>query len=255
MCSTLFKALWFHSKTLEEVFPIDVHEAHHLQRVLRATPGRSLVAFDGLGNTRLGKLLVQDSKAYFQAIEPVQQQPRMKPFLSLIMILPNESATFEIILKKACELGLYAIYTALGDHTEKHRWTSPVWTRKQTRWQQILVESCKQAKNPYLPQLYPPTTLEKLPWERFKGKAIYGSLLASENNPFINAPKTDSVADEMTFEKDNTRVGVVGPEGGFSNAEESFLRSVALPVRLGPYVQRVETAVVSLINTLANKDF
>ena len=37
------------------------------------------------------------------------------------------------------------------------------------------------------------------------------------------------------------------PEGGFSEEEETFLSTLAIPVRLSPYVLRVETAVVSAV--------
>ena len=93
----------------------------------------------------------------------------------LLLCLPNHVATFEEILRKACELGIQSIQPLFSERTERLHWSPDVWQQRSERWKRILIEACKQAKNPFLPQLYAPVPLgelQKLPL----GHCIHGTL-------------------------------------------------------------------------------
>jgi 16S rRNA (uracil1498-N3)-methyltransferase len=223
-----------------EEIALSKRESHHLL-VLREHNGTNTVAFDGLGNIRQGILKRKNYNTYVQFTQSVEHCKIPLPHVSLVQVLPNEPATFESILKKSCELGVYAIYPILGECTEHKRWTQDIWHCKRERFRRIMVDACKQAKNPILPTLSSEIhTFHNIPWTSFNQR-FYGSLLPSKSikKVTINAT-TKSIA------------CAIGPEGGFSPEEEKLLSMHAQPMRLCPYVLRVETATVSALACLRN---
>jgi 16S rRNA (uracil1498-N3)-methyltransferase len=215
-------------------------ESHHLF-VLREQDGTYVAVFDGVGHVRQGILKWKSCNAYVQFTKSVEHCKVSPPYISLMQVLPNEPATFESVLKKACELGVHAIYPVLGERTERKRWTQDVWHCKQVRFQRIRVDACKQAKNPILPTLSSGIhTFQNIPWKSFD-QCFYGNLLTSSSIPkVIVDAKAKSIA------------CVIGSEGGFSPEEEQLLAMYAQPMRLCPYILRVETAAVSALACLRN---
>ncbi len=208
----------------------------HVCTVLRCKNNDTLVVFDGKGNLRLGTLVLKSREAYIHFCNDFEKISVISSQYNLIQFLPNNVATFEIILRKCCELGVNTLYTILGERSERKQWSKALWNKRGDRFQKILIESCKQSKNPYLPMISQPVTLQELDFKNL-GYCFHGSLKENFNN---KNPK----------EGGNTYSAIVGPEGGFSDSEEEFLNTFSSSIHLPTYVLRVETAVVSLITTI-----
>lgn len=208
----------------------------HVCTVLRCKNNDTLVVFDGKGNLRLGTLILKSKEAYIHFDSDFEKMPAVSYQYNLIQFLPNNVATFEIILRKCCELGVNTLYTVLGERSERKQWSEFFWNKRSDRFQRILIESCKQSKNPYLPKISQPVTLQELDFKNL-GCCFHGSLREDLN---VNIQeKGGSVYSVM-----------VGPEGGFSDSEEEFLNSFSSRIHLPTYVLRVETAVVSLMTAI-----
>ena len=227
---------WSFCEDLSQDYTLSDEAFRHLVHVLRIPDKAEIVAFNGCGELRLGHLCCSRKAGHIEFTEPISVAPVSKRVFNLVQCLPNNIATFEEILRKACELGIQNIYPILSDRSEKSVWRADLWVKRQERFQRILRESCKQAKNPFLPQLHTIASLKDLD-NKNMGHCYFGSL-SSEKNFF---PK---------FQNETLIACVVGPEGGFSVQEESFLSEFSTPIQLPTYVLRVETAVVALIATL-----
>ena len=227
---------WTFCEDLSNDYTLSDEEFRHLFHVLRIPDGAELVAFDGRGKRRLGRLLLEKKIGSVQFTEPIVEVPVSSKTFNLVQCLPNNIATFEDILRKACELGIRNIYPVLSERTERAVWRNELWNKRQERFQRILKESCKQAKNPFLPQLH---TI--VPWNSISGinlgHCYFGSLDAS--------PIPSSMLKTAT-----SITCIIGPEGGLSSSEETFLRQFATPIHLPTCVLRVETAVVALVAVL-----
>ena len=230
---------WIYSNSLiPGTIDLSLEESKHLRSVLRCRDGEIVVAFDGCGNFRQGRLVLDKiCKLVFEG--PIEYETMPVCNFSLVQCLPNNTATFEIVLRKACELGVHEIVPVLSDRTEVQHWTNELWNKRMDRFQRIFVESCKQAKNPFIPRLGLPVKFEELP-ERALLHSVYGSLRTDRKKPF----SMDSVSNIAC---------VVGPEGGFSASEEEFLSRVSCGIHLPTYVMRVETAVVALMAVLKHQ--
>ena len=237
-------------------------EAWHVAHVLRCKTNAMVTAFDGFGHTRSGQLHVQQSAAHVHFTEPLQMQPLQPVVYQLVLFLPNHVATFESILKKLCELGIDTLRPVLGDRTERQRWTPSIWQKHMERWQRILVEACKQAKNPFLPTLQSPIEMQQLAsmdlgvcfHGTLNGTAISALQLNLNTGTRISAsdPHMDSSDVNLASTQSiRTRLSaIIGPEGGFSTTEIQQLAAFSQAIRLPTHVLRVETAVVSLLAVL-----
>ncbi|MFA6930922.1 MAG: RsmE family RNA methyltransferase, partial [Lentisphaeria bacterium] len=107
-------------------------------------------------------------------------------------------------------------------------------------WQNVLIAACKQAINPRLPQLDPPSDFQKA-LRIAQETSFFGAIPDHPAKPLpqINA----AAADDLAL--------WVGPEGGFAPEEEEALRQASCQaLTLGGCVLRVETAVPALLGMI-----
>ena len=227
---------WTFCEDLSQNYVLCDEAFRHLFHVLRVPNRSEIVSFDGCGKLRLGRLLAGKKSGSVEFTEPVFTVPAPPKAFNLVQCLPNNIATFDDILRKACELGIQNIFPVLSERTEKSFWRPELWNKRQERFQRILQESCKQAKNPFLPKLHPIASLNDLPTLNV-GHCFFGSLESAQTS-FPDLKNEPAVA------------CIVGPEGGFSTSEESFLNTFATPLHLPTCVLRAETAVVALLSIL-----
>lgn len=227
---------WTFCEDLSRDHKLSDEEFRHLFHVLRLSDGTEIVSFDGCGKLRLVRLHLGKKTGSVEFFDPIIDVPTPKETFNLVQALPNNIATFEDILRKTCELGIQSIYPILSERTEKSAWRIEHWNKRQERFSRILQESCKQAKNPFMPKLHAITPWETLPIINL-GCCYFGSLEAEPTS----VPNL-----KITLET----TCIVGPEGGFSPQEETFLRQFATPIHLPTCVMRVETAVVALAAVL-----
>ncbi len=213
---------------------LSTEEGFHLRQVLRCREGDKVVVFDGKGFLRLGVCAFEKKAVSVIFLEDVVKKDTRPPHLYLIQCLPNAVATFEEILRKACELGVKEIFPVVSERTERQHWTSEIWQKRQDRYLRILIESCKQAKNAFLPKLHAPMPLGQVQTLNLD-VCLYGTLHSNQEWPVI---------------KGNQLGFMVGPEGGFSEQEEGFLSSFAQGLHVPTCVLRSETAVVALASAI-----
>jgi len=122
---------------------------------------------------------------------------------------------------------------------------SKSWESKVQRWQSLLIASCKQCGRADIPLLKPPTRFSEA--LKTSGPALIASL-GQDTLPIAEGLK------KLKSENSKlTEVAVfVGPEGGFSPEEISqAMAAGCVPVSLGNYVLRAETACAAACAALA----
>ena len=205
-------------RSVASVLPLPTDEAQHVVRVLRCRSGDKITAFDGFGHTRDGRLEIVKKNCSLHFTEPLQLTPQPTRQFQLLLCLPNHIATFEEILRKTCELGIQSIQPLFSERTERLHWSPDIWEQRSERWKRILIEPCKQAKNPFLPQLHTPAPLEQLQTLSL-GYCIHGSLDTASSQ--LHAQ--DNSLFETLSPPETVFSCLIGPEGGFSDDEETFL--------------------------------
>ena len=200
-------------------------QKHHLFKVFRAAAGDEVELLDGKGLRAFGT--VDENKNII--VNSVVKEERRGAELHLVFALPRKNQ-LDLLLKQAAELGVAELHPVRFERSVSQGDCSDRWTT-------LLEEACKQSKNPFLPEIKPVCKLQDKLEE-----------LKARNIPVVFGA--------IRSETEKTQFGscaawVVGPEGGFTDAEEKLMRNYgAAPLNLGPWVLRLETAACAGIAVL-----
>ena len=208
-----------------EAVELDRDQKHHLFKVFRAVAGDEVELLDGRGVCAIGVIEPDKSISITERVE----KTFVPPELHLVFALPRKNQ-LDLLLKQAAELGVAEL------HPVQFR-RSVSQAESKDRWVTLLEEACKQSKNPFLPKIHKVCKLEEKLQE-----------LSERNIPVVfGAIRSQSIKGDLT----DRAAWVVGPEGGFTGEEELLMRkSGALPLNLGPWVLRLETAASAGIAVL-----
>lgn len=214
-------------------------EVHHLTRVLRKNKHDLICAVDGRGNAyecEIESFEKTSLKARILKRRRLQGEPVFH--LTLAVAIPKKDR-FEWILEKGTELGVARFVPVLTERTVTNGKAV-----KPQRCQRILLSAMKQCRRSVLPALE--ATLQFSEVCRTSGR-FHLSLLAHEKRPDLKledaiARKTDSGKPENA----NTGILLIGPEGGFTEAEVAEARDAGFGIfGLGPRRLRTETAALT----------
>ena len=187
-------------------------DRHHLERVRRLRPGDELTVGDGAGRFRTVRFGPQ-----LEATGEIETAPTPGSPVTIAFALTKGDKP-ELVVQKLVEIGVHRIVPFVADRTIV-RWDEGKSTRNVRRWRAIAREAAAQAHRPHLAEVAEVSTFADV-------AALPGAALA---HPDGAPPSPD------------TRTVLVGPEGGWSPAEEA---AVADRVRLGTHVLRAETAAL-----------
>lgn len=222
-------------------------DAHHAAHVLRIRPGQSVAVLNGEGaEWRCDVLASGRGEVRLKPGSKTNHFP-LKSRLILIQAV-TKGKTMDLIIQKATELGAFRIVPLLSDRSVPD-WDAEAAEDKVTKWNQIAIESIKQCGSPWLPKIERPLSVHAYLQRHDRFEL---SLVASLQ-PEARHPKTFFDATRLDRGRSPESVGLwVGPEGDFTPAEMSAIRSAgALPVTLGPLVLRSETAAIYCMSIAA----
>jgi 16S rRNA (uracil1498-N3)-methyltransferase len=143
----------------------------------------------------------------------------------------------DLVIQKATELGVHRISPVLTDFSvvklEPER-----AAKRRDHWQKVAQSACEQCQRNIVPDIDPPQSL--LDWFGNNAGSDQPQLIlradAADAMPAIELPGND-----LTM--------LVGPEGGFSEAEYERATVAGLKaVRLGPRIMRTETAALAALS-------
>jgi 16S rRNA (uracil1498-N3)-methyltransferase len=222
--------------------PDDV--ARHTQ-VLRLQPGDSIVLFNGEGGEYCAELVEVERRSAIVKINEFRDIDAEAPYhLTLAQGIAGGDK-MDWLIEKAVELGASG-FVPLTTTRSVVRLVGDRAQRRHLHWQGIVRASCEQCGRNRLPEVAPvreiATWLGALPKTAAEGEL---RLLLS--------PRGSITFSALPAEPPKGRVIVlVGPEGGFSAAEEAAATGHGFtPVGLGPRVLRTETAGIAVLAALA----
>jgi 16S rRNA (uracil1498-N3)-methyltransferase len=221
---------------------LDSAEAHHAVDVLRMKAGDRATVFNGEGS----EAEVEVVKASRQGMElrkvSLQKLPPLACRVTLGQAIPK-GKNMELILEKATELGAAEIAPLLSERTVV-RGTEAEHERKQSKWQRVVVEACKQCGQNWVPRVHTART----PKAFFEKCGKFDLMLIAS----LQADARTLKARLAEFGgKPKSVLILVGPEGDFTPAEMSLAKSHGCqPLTLGPIILRTETAALYCLSVL-----
>ncbi|MBY6056185.1 16S rRNA (uracil(1498)-N(3))-methyltransferase [Leisingera daeponensis] len=210
--------------------PLDRDQAHYLFGVMRLSAGAYVALFNGQDGEWLAEV-AEAGKRGGTLICLEQTKPLQLPPDLWLMFAPIKKARTDFIVEKAAEMGAARILPVQTEFTNSER-------IRQDRLQAHAVEAAEQCGGTYVPEV---ADLQKLPRLLDQWPAERQLMFCDEaevGNALHLAAETQKVAPWAIL---------IGPEGGFSEAERKRLH--ALPqshvVSLGPRILRADTAAVA----------
>lgn len=230
---------FFCPEPLPEPGPFRLPEAlaHHATRVLRMREGDELVLFDGRGGevpARLGR----DAKCWHADLGIGVAVERESP-LEVVLVQSLASADkMDWVVQKAVELGVAAV-VPLDAERSVLRLTGERAAKRLAHWQQVAVAACEQCGRNRVPRI-----------EAVTGLQDYLARTRSLPDRFVLA--LGGARGMRAIERPRGPVHVlVGPEGGWSEAELTTLQLAACrTLTLGPRVLRTETAGLAALSAI-----
>jgi len=216
-----------------DVVSLDTSESHHLQRVVRRKIGDAITLTDGEGRRYRGVITRRGGSQVRVAVQEtwLDSDDLAEPTLVLACAVVK-GRRFEWALEKSVELGVHRVLPLQTEHT-----VVDPGPGKQERWQAVLRSALKQTGRSYLPRLTPVQDLKSCLGQLHDALVVYGQWPAGSAITAYGFPVAQARPAVLAW--------LVGPEGGWSQAELSLLASSALPLTLGPHRLRTETAAVA----------
>lgn len=219
-------------------------EAKHCSQVMRRRVGDWIRVFDGKGTEAKAEIVSISAKRVEIRVLEKQDTPSPPVSISLIQAIPK-GANMELIIEKAVELGVNAIWPVLTERTVVKLDTKEA-QKKQEKWQRVALEACKQCGQNWLPEVHLPEAfgkiLEHLP-------ALDAKIIAA-----IQPDSRSVKAILSAMPPPKSAALCIGPEGDFTPAEYVLARERGFaPMTLGPLVLRVETATLYAVSVLSHE--
>jgi len=213
-------------------------EALHAGRVLRLQAGERLDLLDGAGG-RAEAVLTQAGtgrRGTGMACRVLRRDPCREPTLAVrLYVAPPRARLMGDIVRAATELGVRRITPILCTFSVARPDTGAL-----DGWREDVHVAAKQSGNPFFPRLDEPMAFPEAV-QSAAAPGVFGAVPRGGDGVAPPAPLPSGGS-----------IGLwIGPEGGFSAAEEMALSAKGFSaLTVGPWILRVETAVPALLGRL-----
>jgi len=207
---------------------IEGPQAHYLGRVMRVAPGDAVILCDDITGEWTARITSVDKRTVMAIPETRLRSREEVPDFTMCAALLKKDR-FDLVLEKATELGVRRI--------------QPVLTRRCVadklnleRARAVIVEAAEQCARTALPTLAAPVKLEALLRDWREDRALF----------FADETGGEAAAGSFAAHSGPAAL-LIGPEGGFDDAERGAIRAnaAARPISLGPRILRGETAAIA----------
>jgi 16S rRNA (uracil1498-N3)-methyltransferase len=207
--------------------------AHYLRNVLRLSDGAELLVFNGHDGEWRAALAAAGKKQTLLDVR-AQVRPQETPGDLHYLFAPLKQARLDYMVQKAVEMGASLLQPVLTQHSQAERLNIE-------RVQANVVEAAEQCGILAMPAVAAPVKLA----------ALLASWPAQRTLVFCDegAEVKDPIAALSAIKRPESLAVLIGPEGGFDEAERAALLALPQVVRisLGPRILRADTAAVAAL--------
>jgi 16S rRNA (uracil1498-N3)-methyltransferase len=195
-------------------------EAHHGRSVLRLRAGDELRLCDGEGRSGIARVELVERHRIRCQLDVVEEQPPLLAEQLRVVVAPPKGGRLEDLVRALTELGVGCIQPLACERASRQV--------REERLQRVAAEAIKQCGRSRMPRL--------------PGVVDLATLSSDDGNRIV----LDTCSDGGAVPGAAPTTLIIGPEGGFSDAERAGLRaSGACFLKLCPTVLRIETAAVA----------
>jgi 16S rRNA (uracil1498-N3)-methyltransferase len=211
---------------------IEGDEARHLSQVLRVEKGQRFEISDNRSVWLAEIELARKEHIVFRTLKSVPSpEPLLHTHLFAALIKFDH---LETVIEKATELGVETITPVVAMRSE--RGLERAVEKRLSRWRRIANEASQQSRRARLPEINETATVE----DALRAEAHHRLFLDEERSgeAVLDAVRHHAPGDSVAL--------LVGPEGGWTDAERASARDAAWRVvTLGSQILRAETAAIA----------
>jgi 16S rRNA (uracil1498-N3)-methyltransferase len=212
--------------------PVSRDHANYLFNVMRLKAGAEVALFNGADGEWSAQVAVAGKRGGVLVCTE-QTAPQVMPPDLWLLFAPIKKARTDFIVEKAAELGAARICPVQTDHTNSDR-------IRQDKLQAHAMEAAEQCGGTFVPPVDEIQPLDKVleGWDPARALVFADESMAS---PSSGTP--------LLAEASAPAAILIGPEGGFSEAERARLRGLPFvhTIPLGPRILRADTAAVAAL--------
>lgn len=220
---------------------LSAEQAHYLKNVLRREAGAAIRLFNARDGEFEAMLADIGKKGALAAIGAQRRLPVKEPDVAIVFA-PVKRAAVELIVQKGTELGASAFMPVMTERTNADR-------LRTDRLSAIAREAAEQCGRLSVPAFHAP---EKLPgallrWDHARTLYYCDEAGDDPGEEWGGAKgRAEPLFDVVKRRGAGPAALLIGPEGGFSEQERSWLRSLpyVAPATLGPRILRADTAAI-----------
>ena len=213
---------------------IDGPDGHHLQRVRRLAVGETVVLADGAGRWLLTRIAEErDGAVGVVPVGDVHEEPTRTPTLT-VAFAPAKRDHGTEVTHQLVELGVDRI-VPLRTERGVVRWDGERGGKHLERLRRVAREAAMQCHRACVPEVGDPCTPAEL---------------AARGGGVVVADALGTPVSRASLPDGDAWVVLVGPEGGFTDAERAAFGG-ATRVAIGPHVLRAVTAAPAIAAALA----
>lgn len=219
--------------------------SHHLVKVLRIQPGQSIIVFNGTDTLYQCELVQSDAKAAQLAV--IKRVPRSPRSVDLILgFCIQKISVLEEVVRHATELGVSRIVPIISQRSEWSCAPDSI-THKWSRLQTLMIEACKQSRNPHIPTLLEPTPLKAF----LSQTGIYTEAFKVIGSLEPEVPYLVDICAQFSTQVPKSMIALLGPPGDLTSEEyAAAYQSGFVGVNLAQTTLRSETAALAVLSVL-----
>lgn len=205
-------------------------QTNYLRNVLRLSPGATIKVFNGRDGEFAARITALAKRGGEADADTLLRPQTPAPTVTLAFA-PLRQARLDYMMEKAAEMGAGRVVPVLTQHGQVRK-------LNKERVRSHMIEACEQCGTLNVPRIEDP-----VPLADFLGAVPEGCLVVADE---MLAGCDDGPVEAIARARRPVHV-LIGPEGGFSEAERALFAPRAIRVSLGPRILRADTAAVALL--------
>jgi len=176
-----------HNSICKQEAVLSQEESRHITAVLRKQPGDLVELFDENGTVYAGSITTSSLQAVtVRILSSRQDEKPAGPHIFLFQgMLKGKKMDF--LIQKCTELGVYSFYPVLTRFSENRG----NFERQISRWQKIMLQSCKQCKRSNPMNIHSPDPLSTVDFSPFPIKLLLWENESTCSLPLHNISEND----------------------------------------------------------------
>lgn len=223
---------------IDKLVPLSKDQHHHIANVMKMQETAKIRIVDFNSRIFLCEVTYIDKQTFARVLSEIFENHELPIKVTLfIALIKNDK--WDIMLQKACELGVYKIVPFESSRTVVK--INSKLDKKMIRWQKILQEASEQCHRNIVPIIEKPILLKDI--VKFQDDLNFVAYANLDNQLLFS----------KVIESNKNINLVIGPEGGLSAAEVAFLNEHNYrSVKLGNRILRAETASIYALSCVSS---